>query len=147
MISHHVFEWDLSNKINHEDDINIVQGLIFHKAIECAYHTFDLKVTETMNSIDHTNLHTFREETDWLRYLQDRTYNFVYAYDIKNLNLVIIDQHKSIGIQMKNKYLFCMPYWMTYKFISTEKNYSQQIISIGILTKDRPKLKKTKKLW
>ena len=45
MISHHVFEWDLSNKINHEDDINIVQGLIFHKAIECAYHTFDLKVT------------------------------------------------------------------------------------------------------
>tara|TARA_Y100001973_G_C5150362_1_gene307749 strand:- start:353 stop:796 length:444 start_codon:yes stop_codon:yes gene_type:complete len=147
MINQYVLEWDLSKYISHEDDINITQGLVFHKAIECAYHTFDLKVTETMNSIDHTKLHTFIGETDWLRYLQDRTYNFVYAYDIKNLNLVIIDQHKSLGIQMKNKYLFCMPCWMTYKFISTEKEYSQQIISIGILTKDRPTLKKTKILW
>lgn len=147
MINEYVFEWDLSNKINHQQDLNIIRGMIFQEAVNCAFFTFDFKIEGVLNHTDNTSFDEFVNQTDWLRYIQDRTFNFIYTYNIKNLDLIVVDQHKAIGIKMKEKYLYCIPYWMAYKFTSSEEEYKQEIISVGILTPQRPKLKKTKKLW
>lgn len=143
----HVIEWDLSKKIDHNKSLNDITGTVFRESIDSLYHTFEFTIEGVLKHDKCTSFDNFINQTDWLNFSQDRTFNLVYAFNTRNLDLIIVDQYQTVGIKLKNKHLYCMPYWMTYKFCSSEKEYNQEIISVGIITPQRPKSKKTKKLW
>ena len=77
----------------------------------------------------------------------DRTFNLFYTDDIKDLDVGLVYENKISKLNLENKFLYCIPYWMPFMFESEDKTFNQEIFSIKLLTPNRPKLRALNIIW
>jgi hypothetical protein len=144
MISDFVIEWDLSKDSFDEERLD---GEIFKKGFECLVGTFNFEFDGMQKHDDCTEIISFKKEIDWNSKIEDRTFNLFYGRKVKDLVLVLIYKDKSQGIKIHDNHLYCIPYWMTYKFMSNDKKHIQELINVKIWSDKRPKNILTGKFW
>lgn len=138
MIKDYVVQWDLKDIIDNSFDVEDVKLNVYKNIFPMLAGTFKFSFQGIHYWENNTSMLVFEKETDWKFESQDRTFNLFYGYEIKDLGLVVIYKDKSEGIEIKENHLYCIPYWMTYKFMSKDENKTQQVVNAKFLTDDRP---------
>ena len=144
MISNYIIKWGVKevNPDSIEGKINFFNKMLF---LISKTFTFQLSGAHTIEK--DMNFYYFDEgSTDWFFDPQDRTFNMFYTKSIKDLNLEAILLNESKKILLEPNCLYCMPYWMSYKF-SSEIKHKQELINLKLLTETRPKLIANGTLW
>lgn len=144
MISDYIIRWEIENLPEEEQHLKFH---VFKKAFNCLINNFSFTIEDIQSSDECASLDNFIGETDFMFYPNDRSFNLFYTYTIKDLDLNIVYLDKTNEIRLEENYLYCIPYWMPFKFKSEDKNFDQKIISAKVFTKNRPFFKSKEMYW
>lgn len=147
MISDYVFKWNLDNEIDNKFNLEAHRIKLFELSVNRLSGTFSFNIDGIQTHEDSTFLLQYKKETDWLFKPEDRTFNLFYPFNTHEADMVVVYKNEAIGIKIEKNYLYCLPYWMTYKFLSANEEFNQELINIKLETVNRPKLKIKDTLW
>jgi hypothetical protein len=138
MISSYVLEWDLKNYFEKNETLEDDRREAFKLLIPRLSETLKFEVKGIHRHDKLTSFFRFKKETDWIFEPAETTFHCFHSYDVKDLALVVIYKEKSKGIKIKDNYLYCFPYWMTYKFLSQDEEKEQHLIKMKFFSESRP---------
>ena len=144
MISNYVIRWKLKE---FKQDEKLLRLFVFKNIANCLKNDFNFKIEDTHDYEDCSSIYKFTNNTDFMLFPNDRTFNFFYTHDIKDLKLNVIYSNKTYFFKLEEKYLHCIPYWMPFMFESKNKDHEQKIVTAKILTTDRPFFKSKEIYW
>lgn len=146
MINEYLLKIKIEGNIEEElDEYNLKKYFLYVALISLKdYFKFNLKGIQT--SEKSIGLYYFLNETDWI-FKDTKTFNFFYPLDVEKADLIAIYKNQLRKINIEKNHLYVFPYWMTYKFVSQEKDFKQIILQGGLDTVDRPFFKKMNKRW
>ena len=144
MINNYIIRW----KIKELDRKSIsLKKDIFKEVLESLNKSFEFTISEYQDSETNVSIDNFIGTTDIMFIPTDRTFNLFYTDDIKDLDVGLVYENKISKLNLENKFLYCIPYWMPFMFESEDKTFNQEIFSIKLLTPNRPKLRALNIIW
>lgn len=147
MINNYITEIKPLKYIPKTENINHYFKEVFEQTVLGIAASFEFSFKGIIQRHDqNTGFFEVKKESDWLFCPSDRTFNCYYVETTKNLNLALSYQNKLQGIKLKNDHIYCLPYWMTHKFIS-EEDVTQYLVNVKFWSDTRPINKKTKVMW
>lgn len=117
-----------------------------HLAMTTLQDNFKFNLKGVQTSDECINLDHFYNETDWI-FKGERTFNFFYPLDVDKADFIAIHKNEPKKTIIEKNHLYIFPYWMTYRFVSQEKDFKQIILQGGLDTVDRPLFKQINKRW
>ena len=144
MINNYVVRWKIK-----ELDIksNSIKVDVFKEVVNSLHKSFEFSIDIYQDNETNVSIDNFVGKTDIMFSPTDRTFNLFYTDNIKDLDIGLVYKDKINKLNLENKFLYCIPYWMPFMFESEDKAFNQQIFSIKLLTPNRPKLRALDILW
>lgn len=120
-----VNNFTLKVKIN-KDDFNTTKEIIgdinkiFTLGFSYFLKNFKFDFSENQVAIDQFKIIEFKNQTDWIFDDQNRSINCFYTLE-KNIKLQIMFCDKYFDVFINKYYIYFIPSWMSYRFISNNK--------------------------
>jgi len=146
-LTDYIFQWDIENDIKNIENPAELFGEIFLIGSKYIHQNFLFNPKNIQTHEKNTNLLTFKEKTDWMVSPQDRIVNLFYPIKCEDLGLYVIYKDKSEGIKIKKNKLYAIPFWMTYQFLSENKDKEQEILNLWYWSTERLQQRKTEIFW
>lgn len=145
MIDSYIIRWEIDPLLGESE--MILKHHIFKSSIHSLKNNFNFRIEDYQSSEDSVSVDNFTGETDFMFYPNDRSFNLFYTYVVKDLDLNVVYLNKTNILRLEENYLYCIPYWMPFKFSSEDNNFNQKIISAKVLTRDRPFFRSKEIYW
>jgi len=141
-----IYQWDIEDFLKKTGRTNHIAGEVFLEAARLIANNFYFKPLKVQTAEDQSKIIEFREKTEWVLDSQDRSINIFYPIDCSDLGLYVVYKDKSEGIQVKKNKIYAIPYWMTYQFLSHDKDTEQKVLNFWFWTSQRLQ-KREKDIW
>lgn len=145
MINEYLLKIKVEMDVKKLDEYDLKKYFL-HVALTTLHDHFKFNLKGIQTSDQCIDLDFFYNETDWI-FKDIRTFNFFYPLDISKVDFITLHKNEPKKTIIEKNHLYIFPYWMTYKFVSQEKDFKQIILQGGLDTVDRPVFKKINKRW